>query len=229
MRADQSPSEEARVSSDRLEQDRASDASITAIHQQLLREKPEPSEGFSPVPIALLFIFAALIFTSGIYIAKYSGGFDPLVFNERAGDGGESETAPQVVDPMVLGARFYSTVCSACHQPNGAGIPIAFPPLAGSDWVLGNEQRIIRVVLHGLQGPIVVNGQPFVGVMQAHGPGSTIRLNAERVAAVLTYIRNSWGNEAPPVTQENVQEVIDATSARPAMQAWTAEELAQFE
>lgn len=229
MSADQSPPEQQRASADVLEQDRASDTSITEIHQQLLREKPEPSEGFSPMPIFLLFVFAALIFTSGVYIAQYSGGFDPLVFNELAGHGGETEAGPRVVDPMVLGARFYTSICANCHQPNGAGLAPAFPPLAGSDWVLGNEERIIRVVLFGLQGPVEVSGQTFDSVMPALGPRSPQRLNAERVAAVLTYVRNSWGNEAPPVAAETVQAVIDATSDRPATQAWTAEELAEFE
>lgn len=229
MNPEAPPPEGNRASSRRLDQDRASDTSITEVHQQLLRERPEPSEGFSPMPIFLLFVFAALIFSSGIYIAQYSGGFSPLVFDEAAGHGGEGESAPREVDPMVLGARFYNTVCAACHQPTGAGLPGTFPPLAGSEWVQGNEQRIIRVVLHGLQGPLEIEGQTFNNVMPAHGPGSAARWNAGRIAAVLTYVRNSWGNEAPPVTQETVQAVIDATSDRPAMQAWTAEELAQFE
>lgn len=218
-----------RASSDRLEQAAASDVSITDIHQQLLREKPEPTEGFSPMPIFLLFVFAALVFTGGIYIAQYSGGFDPLVFDVAKGRVEEGAGEPQQVDPMVLGERFYNSSCLACHGASGAGVQGAFPPLTESDWVLGSEERIIRIVLHGLTGPITVNGQDYNNVMPAHGPQSPLRWNAERVAAVLTYVRGSWGNDAPPVKTEQVEEVIAATSDRPPQQAWTAEELAEFE
>ena len=76
--------------------DEFSDESLQSIHAQLLREKPEPEEGFSPIPIFLLLVFSGLIFFGGIYMAKYSAGFSPLAFNELAhpGEGTEPRLPP---------------------------------------------------------------------------------------------------------------------------------------
>jgi len=109
------------------------------------------------------------------------------------------------VDPAVmqLGKEAYM-YCQACHGPNGEGLAPIGPPLAGSEWVLGPAENLIKIQLHGLQGPITVKGQEWNGVM----PSSMAILQTdEKVAAVLTYIRNSFGNEAPAVTVEQVAAV----------------------
>ncbi|MEX2044600.1 MAG: cytochrome c, partial [Opitutus sp.] len=140
------------------------------------------------------------------------------------------ETAPRVtgavaaapVDPIALGRNVYSTVCAACHQATGLGLPPAFPPLAGSEWVAGSEERIIRIVLHGLTGPIKVGGTEYNGMMPPAGPGSGFNLSPERIAAVLTYVRQEWGNQAPAVSAEKVSEVRGKEGTRA---PWTAAEL----
>jgi mono/diheme cytochrome c family protein len=83
------------------------------------------------------------------------------------------------------------------------------PPLAGSEWVTGSEERLIRAVLYGLQGKITVKGVVYEQSMVPNGrvTGSGFNLSDEKIAQVLTYIRQEWGNAAPPVTTEKVAEV----------------------
>lgn len=111
--------------------------------------------------------------------------------------------------------------CAACHQPNGAGLAGAFPPLSASEWVTGNAEVPIRVVLHGLQGEINVAGSTYNSVMLPYG--GTGEMNDAEVAAVLTYVRSSFGNSASAVTADEVAAVRAATSGRTT--PWTAEEL----
>ncbi len=126
-------------------------------------------------------------------------------------------------DVMTKGQQVYMMVCFACHQPTGQGLPGMFPPLAGSDWAAAAKpDRLIRMVLHGITGPIKVNGQPFntpAPLMPAQGA----TLNNEQIAAVLTYVRNSFGNRAGVVTPDQVQVIREAEKSRTAM--WTQEEL----
>jgi len=114
--------------------------------------------------------------------------------------------------------------CATCHQPNGAGLDPIYPPLAGSPWVTGSEERLIKLTLHGLWGPIEVNGKtydPAKGTPPMTAFGSL--LDDRELAAVLTYVRNSWGNKAPPVRPATVKKVREATKERSIF--WKPEEL----
>jgi nitrite reductase (NO-forming) / hydroxylamine reductase len=91
---------------------------------------------------------------------------------------------------MAAGRTVYQNVCQACHGPEGKGLPGAFPPLAGSDWLVEHRDRLIEVILKGLSGPITVNGQNYNAVMPPMA-----YLSDEDVANVLTFVLNSWGNE----------------------------------
>lgn len=115
-------------------------------------------------------------------------------------------------------------LCFSCHQPNGQGLAGQFPPLAGSDWVMGDKEKLIKISLYGLMGPIQVNGVDYNGVMVPPGipPGS---LTDQQVADVLTYIRNDWGNSATAVTPNEVASVRANIKDRAPMQMWTAAEL----
>jgi len=115
-------------------------------------------------------------------------------------------------------------LCFTCHQPTGLGIPGQFPPLAGSDWVLGNKERLIKVTMHGLMGEIEVNGIKYNNVMAPPGipPGS---LTDEQIADVLTYIRNDWGNSASSVSPAEVASIRSKNKDRAPMQMWTNAEL----
>ena len=117
------------------------------------------------------------------------------------------------------GKQVYATTCAACHQLDGTGLTDVYPPLAESEWVTGDEDRLIRIVLHGLTGEIEVGGEIFSGLMPAWGPS----LDDAQVAAVLTYVRKSWGNAATPVVPATVARVRRATASRTT--PWMAKEL----
>jgi mono/diheme cytochrome c family protein/glucose/arabinose dehydrogenase len=104
--------------------------------------------------------------------------------------------------------------CSTCHQPDGQGLSASgFPPLAGTKWVTGNEERLIKVVLKGLLGPMVVNGKEYPGQVPMTPFGSM--LNDEEVASVLTYVRKSFGNQASAISPDKVKQVRAATEKDP--------------
>ena len=105
---------------------------------------------------------------------------------------------------------------------DGEGLPGAFPPLAGSEWVTAANPAVpIRTVLHGMQGPVTVKGTEYNGLMPAYGTG--IEMSDEEVAAVLTYVRQSWGNDASAITAEQV--AAERAAPRSASGPVTAEEL----
>ena len=133
---------------------------------------------------------------------------------------------PPIVVPLTvsekklfdIGKELYSATCAPCHQPHGLGMEGLAPPLAGSEWVNGPDQRLMRIVLHGVRGPITVKGQKF----ELEMPGLAI-LEDEQIAALLTYVRREWDNTANAVTAETVKTVRAATITRE--EAWTAAEL----
>lgn len=96
--------------------------------------------------------------------------------------------------------------CATCHQPDGQGLEASgFPPLAGSKWVTGSEERLIKLTTNGIMGPITVNGKDYPGQVPMTPFGKL--LNDEETAAVLTYVRNSFGNKASAISIEKVKEV----------------------
>ena len=101
------------------------------------------------------------------------------------------------------GAVVYLSNCSSCHQPNGAGIRGAFPPLAGNPVVTGNPTAVIAIVKNGLDGRVVVNGQTYSGIM----PRWKGVLSDEQIAAAITYIRSSWHNSAAGVSVDDVKAI----------------------
>jgi mono/diheme cytochrome c family protein len=109
--------------------------------------------------------------------------------------------SPNTPGDATAGEAVYLRVCLVCHQFTGLGLPGAFPPLAGASIVTeADPGKIIRIVLHGLQGPITVNGTPFNSVM----PPPLPPLTDKEIADVLTFVRNEWGNQAPPIAIEAV-------------------------
>jgi len=115
----------------------------------------------------------------------------------------------------VLGAEIYRRegYCSTCHQPDGLGLVSAhFPPLSESPWVTQDETRLIKLTLHGLQGPIEVKGKKYPGLVPMTAFGAL--LNDAEMAAVLTYVRNSFGNKAPMITPDQVKKVREETKGR---------------
>ena len=100
---------------------------------------------------------------------------------------------------MAAGEGIYLANCAACHQPTGVGLAGAFPPLADSDFLQGNRQEVLAAALFGLEGPITVNGVDYNGVMPSLG-----HLPDEDLAAAITYVFGSWGNNLAAVSAEEV-------------------------
>ena len=126
----------------------------------------------------------------------------------------------------ALGARVFARDghCITCHQPNGAGLAPTYPPLDGSPWVTGSEERLIKLTLHGLWGPIEVKGvayDPAKGIPPMTPFGAL--LSNEEIAGVLTYVRNSWTNKATPIQPATVGKVREATKDHSIF--WKPEEL----
>lgn len=124
--------------------------------------------------------------------------------------------------PPSPGELVYEMACLPCHQPGGKGLPGVYPPLAGSEWVRGDVSRMIRIVLHGLQGPITVAGQAYGGPGAVAMP-SMGGLSDEQIADVLTFVRGTFGPGAGAVRPGDVQAVRAAHGQRE--MPWTVEEL----
>ncbi|QYM79805.1 cytochrome c [Horticoccus luteus] len=190
-----------------------------------MKFKPDTKAHYALMPLAIVFVFSAFIFIAGTYVHDFSGHFAPSVFDETGLPIQPGSGATAKVDPLVLGRRQFDSACVTCHQATGLGIPGVYPPLAGSEWVDGSEERVISIVLHGLKGKVHVKGAEFgAAVMPAFGqvPGSGYNWSDEKIAAVLTFIRQEWGNKAGPITAAKVAELRTKEGSRG---EWSEEEL----
>lgn len=134
-------------------------------------------------------------------------GEEELAFMEKRKSRSYIRTPDEVNDNLGKGDRLagsilYNTYCATCHQRNGRGDNNRFPPLAGSNWVTGEETKLIGVVLNGLEGEIKVNGKAYNGLMPANK-----HLDDHAIASILTYIRGNFGNSADPIDAVEVQRV----------------------
>jgi mono/diheme cytochrome c family protein len=123
------------------------------------------------------------------------------------------------------GEVLYQQICMACHQIHGNGQQYLAPPLAGAEWVLESDQRLIAIVMDGVMGPIEVMGKTYtVPEIQPMMPGlrHNPELDDEELAAMMTYVRNAWGNGATPVTGAAVGRYRESVAARA---PYTPEEL----
>lgn len=156
--------------------------------RQAARERPEPIDGQEPVP---LFVWA-----TGIGVALFGFVYYILYTGSIRADDGDGRTSQVIMPPgPPNGAEIYARLCSACHQPTGLGVPGTYPPLAGSNWLLRDAATPVRIVLLGIQGPLQVGGHTYDGLM----PAWRGAFSDEQVAAVLSYARSHFGNDAPPI------------------------------
>ena len=190
------------------------------LHDALMREKDEPSNGSSPIPIFILFLFSALCFWGGVYLIQFGGGFSKdaytLDYNPHA------KVAVVQISLYDRGAKVFKAQCVVCHQETGLGVAGVWPPLAGSEWVTGHQESLARILINGLNGPIEVAGNTFNGTMPAFGP-SGFNLKPVDIAGVLTYIRQEWDNGASEVTEATINGYMDQYGSRGT--PWTAEEV----
>ena len=136
------------------------------------------------------------------YLFSYNGGFQGNVFNENLP--APPEEIGSGSDPVAFGKNVFLANCAICHQPSGLGIPGVYPPLAGSEIVVGQngfgENHLARIVMYGLGGSLRLGDANYNGYM---APWRSV-LNDAQIAAVLTYIRQAWGNQAGPIAPEGI-------------------------
>jgi len=192
------------------------------------RELPDPTEGNQSLPPALFLVFAGIICFAGVYLGIYHGGFQGAVFNEsestpdllssRKPGAATSAQAPVELSLVEQGKAIYSN-CQPCHQASGLGIAGQFPTIVGTEYVIGSEKRLIAILLKGLGGPIKVAGATYNGAM----PAWEKALSDRKIAAVASYVRATWGNNAPEISEAKVAALKKQLADRSA--PWTEAEL----
>lgn len=173
------------------------------------REKPEPHEENAGIPWYMMALVGLAVVWGALYILinPYERDFEAPEL--AAADAGAGVNAQQI----------YNNNCASCHQANGLGVPGVFPPLNRSEWVASEDPRVVaRILLNGMVGPVTVAGVEYNSMMPPFGA----MFNDEELAALATFIRSNWDNNASPVTADIVAEERAAHEGRA---AWTAEEL----
>jgi mono/diheme cytochrome c family protein len=174
-----------------------------------LRENADPDEGIRPLPWFLVMLLGAMAMWGAFYIYATPSGEDSAYGDQRTvADLRPPVTAVGAVS-TVNGKQVYGAKCAACHQATGLGVAGVFPPLADSEWVLEDDKRLINILLHGVNGVMVVKGVEYKGAMPAWKS-----MSDEELAAVMTYIRTDWGNKAPEITAVAVKAQREATASR---------------
>ena len=183
---------------------------VQQVHAAIQREKLEPRVGLEPLSLWLIAVYGLAIFFGGAYLGRYSGNFsgdglDPLGGAPRAGKSGAGSagaTQAAELSPAERGKKIFGANCAVCHQPSGVGAQgQGYPPLAGSEIVNGGARRPAMIVLKGLVGPVTVKGVQYgSAVMQPWEK----TLTDQKIADVLTYVRQEWGNTGGPVTVEGI-------------------------
>ncbi|CAN5370203.1 hypothetical protein BH23BAC1_BH23BAC1_31640 [soil metagenome] len=146
--------------------------------------------------------------------------------------GKTADTADEIVldereqQLFSLGRQHYLSSCAGCHGTEGEGISRFAPPLVGSEWVTGDPRRLALIILHGMEGPVEIDGKVYdapdiLPVMPAHST-----MDDASITAIMTYIRNEWGNNAGPVNRRLVGATRLTSQGR--VVPWTAEELEKY-
>lgn len=207
------------------------DEQILDKHAFSLRNEKGSSSGLSITPLIFALFVGGTLFWAGHKLSVSNTTFRASENSDQGGDpSGEGELANAAGSPSSTfkkGKKLYNAAgsCVTCHQPNGQGLATAnFPPLANSEWVTGSEEIVTRIVLHGVQGPLKVGDKeyglvPMVPTIWKTWPD-------EDIAAVISYVRNEWGNQASEVSPETVKRIREKEGDRT---PWTAEELQGIE
>ena len=193
-------------------------------HAAVIREKIEPRVGREPLSLWLIGVYGLAVFFGGAYLGRYAGNFSGDGLDYLGGaprvatKAGAATSAAQTAEltPADRGKKIFAANCATCHQANGLGVAGQYPPLAGSEFVTGGSRRPAMIVLKGLQGPLTVKGSHYgSAVMQPWDK----TLTDQKIADVLTYIRQEWGNTAGPVSAEGVAALRKELAGHP--ESWT--------
>jgi mono/diheme cytochrome c family protein len=181
----------------------------------------EPTVGSRSVPVTLILVLGVLIYWSQLYLDGHAGGFSRDVYSPYDSAGAVAAANPQNEGDKItaIGRDIFNKNCSQCHQLNGLGQEGKAPPLVGSEWVLASSaDRIARIPLWGLTGPITVKGQEWGLTMPTFADNYT----DEQFAAVLTFIRTKLGDNHASVVSPAL---IKAARAEKHLGPETADEL----
>lgn len=170
------------------------------------RENADPDENVNPLPWFFIMFLGAMGMWGAFYIATTPSGESSAFGDQRTVALLRPPEVAAAASAVVDGRQLYGAKCAACHQINGMGLAGVFPPLAGAEWVVGDEKVLTSILLHGVQGELVVKGNTYNGAMPAFGT-----LTDDELAGVLTYIRSDWGNQAPAITAATVSAQREAT------------------
>ena len=157
------------------------------------RENSEPEERIRPMPLLAIVITLAMVLFGVVYIMT-SEPFGTPELGDRRTVADLSGPVPAAAGAVVDGKAVFAAQCAACHQATGKGLPGVFPPLDGSEWVLGDARTVANILLHGITGKITVAGAEYSGAMPAFQ-----QLGDAELAAVASHIRNEWSNKAEPL------------------------------
>jgi mono/diheme cytochrome c family protein len=175
--------------------------------------------GRRPVPVWLILLLFLLIYWGMVYFDECGGWFAQEVYIPYRSLDEVQRYQPPSGDDTARGKAMFENVCAVCHNSDGSGKPGQAPPFVRSEWVTSSPDRIIRIPLVGLSGPIQVNGLEYNLSMPAMGAG----LKDDELAAVLTYIRQTWGSKDSKITPAQVAAVRAVVGNR--TQPWAAAEL----
>jgi len=179
------------------------------------REHAEPVERANPVPW-LLGLIAACLCVWGVSYFLINQDLAAATTSPAA----RAAAPPPVAQPVATnGAQIFASRCAACHQSDGAGVADAFPPLAGSEWVGGDASTLAGILLLGISGTITVKDATYDGLMPTFGD----QLSDAEIAAVVSYVRASFGNTSPAVMADVVKAERDKLGGRSAPWAGGAE------
>jgi mono/diheme cytochrome c family protein len=151
-------------------------------------ENADPQEANNPVPRVVLGLIVGCVIVAVSYIIVQHPNDPPELGDRRD----LNALRPSATAATATNGAEIFTRCQGCHQADGHGLPGVFPPLAGSPFVLGDPAVTTQILLHGLTGSVAVLGTTYNGAMPAFGD----QLNDAEIAAVLTYVRTQWGNNA---------------------------------
>jgi mono/diheme cytochrome c family protein len=185
----------------------------------------DSAESSKTVPMWLIILLFLALYWGALYFDHRGGWFNAMVYAPYRSLAELEAWQPVGTGPSPRGREVYQTTCALCHGNEGEGKPNQAPPLVGAEFVLGSPARLIRIPLNGLDGPIMVKGErmTFPSSMPAMGAA----LSDEDLAAALTYMRMSWGNQGDAITPEQVAAVRAEVGTR--TQPWTEQELKQIQ
>lgn len=177
----------------------------------------KPTEGLFPIPALIFLLSGIIMFFGGGYVSNNFKEYGVNAFNIDFIGKHNGDSNP-TIQTLGNGKNIYLMQCQQCHQSEGLGLPGVYPPLSESPWLNDDGERIVKLLLFGMNGPLQLMGKNYNGNMPSFGALRDIEINS-----VVNYIRDEWGNNDLSVDENLVKNIRDKYSNRSF--PWTPEEL----